>query len=578
MRALDQALLAYGKSQAYPFHMPGHKRRFPLSLDPNLMDITEIAGFDDLHDASGMIADIERDLAELYGVEEARLLLGGSTLGNLVSLLAHLKPGDSLLMARNCHKSIYHGAILGRLSVEYVYPRVLSNGLQGPIEAASVQEALCAAEEVGRKVKLVAITSPSYEGVVSDLSAIARVAHAHEALLLVDAAHGAHFGFHPYFPPSMADQGADLLVTSLHKTMPFYTMTAALLLPHGSGADRERVSDMIDYLETSSPSYILMGQAAAALRFLRREGEAYFQANARDLKDFYRACESLRALEILRTDDPGKIVISCARTNLTGQDLMEWLRKDYQLELEMASFDYVLAMTSLMDTSEGLQRLQRALLEIDGILRETGAMPENLQDKTLGEQSGGDRVDSIGKDDSAGKSDSADRVDGTGKDDSAGKSDSADGVDDAGKDNSAGENDSADGIDGAGKNDSADGVDGAGKDDSAAENDSVGRVDGAIDYGIVYGPRRKLLEPWQALEEKWEDLELEACAGRVSRDSILLYPPGIPLVHSGEEITECVILYLKRALKDGLKVQGLREGKARVLREELGSEMKNPGS
>ena len=566
MRALDQALLAYGKSQAYPFHMPGHKRRFPWNLDPNLMDITEIAGFDDLHDASGMIADIERDLAELYGVEEARLLLGGSTLGNLVSLLAHLKPGDSLLMARNCHKSIYHGAILGRLSVEYVYPRALSNGLQGPIEAASVQEVLRAAEEVGRKVKLVAITSPSYEGVVSDLSAIARVAHAHEALLLVDAAHGAHFGFHPYFPSSMADQGADLLVTSLHKTLPFYTMTAALLLPHGSGADRERVSDMIDYLETSSPSYILMGQAAAALRFLRREGEAYFQVNARDLKDFYRACESLRALEILRTDDPGKIVISCARTNLTGQDLMEWLRKDYQLELEMASFDYVLAMTSLMDTSEGLQRLQRALLEIDGILRETGAMPENLQDKTLGEQSEGDRVHSGGKDNSAGKSDSVDGVDG------AGKSDSADGVDGAGKDNSAGENDSADGIDGAGKSDSVDGVDGAGK------NDSVGRVDSAIDYGIVYGPRRKLLEPWQALEEKWEDLELEACAGRVSRDSILLYPPGIPLVHSGEEITECVILYLKRALKDGLKVQGLREGKARVLREELGSEIKNPGS
>lgn len=572
MRALDQALLAYGKSQAYPFHMPGHKRRFPWNLDPNLMDITEIAGFDDLHDASGMIADIERDLAELYGVEEARLLLGGSTLGNLVSLLAHLKPGDSLLMARNCHKSIYHGAILGRLSVEYVYPRALSNGLQGPIEAASVQEVLRAAEEVGRKVKLVAITSPSYEGVVSDLSAIARVAHAHGALLLVDAAHGAHFGFHPYFPSSMADQGADLLVTSLHKTLPFYTMTAALLLPHGSGADRERVSDMIDYLETSSPSYILMGQAAAALRFLRREGEAYFQANARDLKDFYRACESLRALEILRTDDPGKIVISCARTNLTGQDLMEWLRKDYQLELEMASFDYVLAMTSLMDTSEGLQRLQRALLEIDGILRETGAMPENLQDKTLGEQSEGDRVHSGGKDNSAGKSDSVDGVDGAGKDDSAGKSDSADGVDGAGKDNSAGENDSADGIDGAGKSDSVDGVDGAGK------NDSVGRVDSAIDYGIVYGPRRKLLEPWQALEEKWEDLELEACAGRVSRDSILLYPPGIPLVHSGEEITECVILYLKRALKDGLKVQGLREGKARVLREELGSEIKNPGS
>ena len=537
MRALDQALLAYGKSQAYPFHMPGHKRRFPRSLDPNLMDITEIAGFDDLHDASGMIADIERDLAELYGVEEACLLLGGSTLGNLVSLLAHLKPGDSLLMARNCHKSIYHGAILGRLSVEYVYPRALSNGLQGPIEAASVQEALCAAEEVGRKVKLVAITSPSYEGVVSDLSAIARVAHAHGALLLVDAAHGAHFGFHPYFPPSMADQGADLLVTSLHKTLPFYTMTAALLLPHGSGADRERVSDMIDYLETSSPSYILMGQAAAALRFLRREGEAYFQANARDLKDFYRACESLRALEILRTDDPGKIVISCARTNLTGQDLMEWLRKDYQLELEMASFDYALAMTSLMDTSEGLQRLQRALLEIDGILRETGAMPENLQDKTLGEQSEGDRVHSGGKDNSAGENDSVNRVDGAGKDDSAGKSDSVDGVDGAGK------------------------------------NDSVGRVDGAIDYGIVYGPRRKLLEPWQALEEKWEDLELEACAGRVSRDSILLYPPGIPLVHSGEEITECVILYLKRALKDGLKVQGLREGKARVLREDLRKEV-----
>ncbi len=481
MTALDQALLAYGKSQAYPFHMPGHKRRFPQSFDPNLMDITEIDGFDDLHDAGGMIADIERELAELYGVAQARLLVGGATLGNLVSLLSHLEPQDTLLMARNCHKSIYHGAILGRLSVEYIYPQALTNGLQGPVRAASVQEALCAAEKRGQKIKLVAITSPTYEGVVSDLSAIAQIAHTHGALLLVDAAHGAHFGLHPYFPPSMADQGADLLVISLHKTLPFYTMTAALLLPDGSWADRERVANLIDYLETSSPSYILMGQAAAALRFLRQEGEARFRENARDLKQFYKACEDLRALRILRTDDPGKIVISCARTSLTGQRLMEWLREEYQLELEMASFDYVLAMTSLMDTSEGLRRLQDALFEIDALLAGEADRRHVLREERQGEQK------------------------------------------------------------------------------------AICGVDRVIDHTLVYGPRRKILEPWQALRKKWEEMDLEECAGCISRDSILLYPPGIPLVHSGEEITEEVVRYLKMALADGLKVQGLRDGKTRVL-------------
>lgn len=479
MEDLDLALAAYGQGETYPFHMPGHKRRFPETMNPKLLDITEIEGFDDLHEPGGMIRQIERNLEDLYQVARAHLLVGGSTLGNLVGLLAHLEPGDRLLMARNCHKSIYQGAILGRLSVDYLFPRVLPNGLQGPIQAEAVERALCLAEEAGEKIKLVAITSPTYEGVTSDLAAIGRIAHAHGALVLVDAAHGAHFGLHPCFPPSAADAGADLVVAGLHKTLPFYTMTSALLLPRGSGADAEAVTEMIDRLETSSPSYILMGQAAAALRFLREEGPAYFKAYAGELRDFYRDCEKLKVLGLLRTDDPGKIVISCAGAPIRGQALMDCLRRDYRLELEMASFDYVLAMTSLMDTREGFRRLREALFAIDASLAAR---------------------------------------EGAGRESRAGR--------------------------------------GERLRDLACERP---------DDTVVYGRQRKVLEPWQAVRAKTRCLPLAEAAGLVSRDSVILYPPGIPLVHSGEEITQELISYICQAQEEGLRVQGLREGEIRVL-------------
>ena len=127
MKHLTDELLRYAGEGVYPYHMPGHKRRScgTLSEDFYRMDITEIDGFDNLHQPEGMIAELQRAAARLYGAEESFYLINGSTCGILSAVSAALSEGGHILMARNCHKSAYHGVYLRNLKVTYLYPPCL---------------------------------------------------------------------------------------------------------------------------------------------------------------------------------------------------------------------------------------------------------------------------------------------------------------------------------------------------------------------------------------------------------------------------------------------------------------------
>lgn len=292
-KSLYQALSDYAASDFYPYHMPGHKRN-PAGgemADYHKIDITEIDDFDNLHQAEGILKEAQLRANRLYGADETFFLVNGGSGGVLAAVMAACEPLDEILIARNCHKSVYHAAILHGLIVRYYYPKVISE--YDIFDGAS-------AEEIGNlldmypEVRAVVVTSPTYEGVLSDVPGIAAAVHERGKVLIVDEAHGSHFGLSSHLPEGAIKGGADLVIHSLHKTLPAMTQTA-LLHVKGDRVDREKLRKYLSMLQSSSPSYVLMASMDACMRFLEEQGQERFAAMRGHYESF---AKGLRPLSI----------------------------------------------------------------------------------------------------------------------------------------------------------------------------------------------------------------------------------------------------------------------------------------
>lgn len=394
--SLYESLKAYGDSDFYPFHMPGHKRNAqsgPLS-EWYKCDITEIDGFDNLHQPEGILLDAQNRAAKLFGSEETYFLVNGSTAGILSAISAVAAKGRKLVMARNCHKAVYHAAFLNRLEPEYVYPSVIDEyGLADGITTEQIRKCLkeLAAKESVEHEQLndivagIVLTSPTYDGILSDVEGIVKLAHEYKIPVIVDQAHGAHFGFHDAFPVSSVAQGADFVIQSVHKTLPAPTQTA-ILHCNGNLADRALLKRYLQIYQTSSPSYLLMAGMDACMKMLQQEGKERLQQLITYRKLFFEKTKELQHMKIYpsmlekekQTDavwepgmaEPGRLVISLYKSNLTGRELYDRLREKYHLQMEMCGANYVVAILSMMDEWEGFERLAKALKEIDTELSE----------------------------------------------------------------------------------------------------------------------------------------------------------------------------------------------------------------
>lgn len=340
-------------------------------------------------------------------------------------------------MARNCHKSAYHGAILHQLDVEYLYPEYLeAYGMNGGIRPEDVKTALernnntdqvdesseyCG--KVSKKIQAVLIVSPTYEGIVSDIQSIADVVHKYGIPLIVDEAHGAHLPFAykeerqismfesieadeevekqmdeevgeiwtSKFPKSALECGADVVIQSLHKTLPSFTQTAIMHIKDGY-VKRRKIESYLGMFQSSSPSYLFLASIERCINYMNEDGRKEMKQYEEHLDHFYSQLKDLKVLSILDHKvseeesvfdwDMSKVVVSTRQAvkfakktsdgdenedvaRFGGEALGDLLRKKYHLEIEMAAPDYIIAMTSLMDTEDGLKRLADALVEID---------------------------------------------------------------------------------------------------------------------------------------------------------------------------------------------------------------------
>lgn len=382
---LYDQLIKYNKHMT-SFHMPGHKfgkilemKRLSL-LD---LDVTEVPGLDNLYDADGIILRAQKKMAFKYKAKESIFLTNGSTAGILASMMAVCKPGDSLIVARNSHNSVWNGLILGGIKPIYINPSYQKDyEMLGGISIVELEKLLIAYPEA----KGVLIVSPTYEGFVSDIEQIAKLVHDHKKILIVDEAHGAHFVWHHKFPKSAIECGADIVIQSMHKTLP--TLSQSALLHIGSDRiQREILIKHLQMIQTSSPSYVMMG----LMDYIRAEMEQHHELWEDYLKGLLETRKNLKTLENLvlisedicqKADiidvDKSKLVIDTSHANITGIELGHILRTKYYIQVEVEAKNYIIAMSTVGDTPSDLEGFSKALHEIDSQLVGCTPMKSNF--------------------------------------------------------------------------------------------------------------------------------------------------------------------------------------------------------
>lgn len=363
------------KNGLYPLHMPGHKRnpRYGNEL-PYGLDVTEIEGTWDLHHPDAALRARLQEEATAVGAAASFYTVQGSTGGNLAGVYTLCPPGSTILLSRASHQSLYHTVELLHLKPVYLMPDLVPPGIPGPIRPEQVQAAL----EAFPGIKTVLLTSPTFEGRRCDIRAIADLCHSNGAKLMVDQAHGAHLrylaDFLPHFSDAVAD-GADLVVESLHKTLP--ALTPAALVHAADTVDCTELARAISIFETSSPSHLLLASIDHCLRVLEKEGASRHQEVLEAWRSAAKDLDALNVLEWMDFDapsslpsDPFRVVLSTAQASISGPELANRLREK-GFEPEMAQAEHVLLLLTIGDDPAVFPTLVEAILEIDAQLTKT---------------------------------------------------------------------------------------------------------------------------------------------------------------------------------------------------------------
>lgn len=530
---INEALENYIKKETYPWHMPGHKRQ-PEASDMwsavYAHDFTEAKDLDDMHAPEDFIADCLGELRRVYGTYRTYMLVNGSTSGIMTAIHAVCGRGDVMLVARNCHKAVYNAVCMLGLRPEYIMPACVElkdgsmkrdgvTGIPGDISCSMLEAQLKELAAAGKKPRAVVITSPTYEGIISDVAAIAELLHRYGIYLIVDEAQGAHLRFmvrqskggdYARMHRTAMESGADIVIESLHKTMPALTQTSIL---HVMTPELDaRVRRYLQIFQTSSPSYIFMQSMEKAVAFGEDEAEAFVEYERR-LSAFRSRCKSLRNIRLLSPKtgahgdvcdyDEGRLVfvirngvyVSCdiltgashaerssekavtgehepSEVPLTGTLLADILADRYGLVAEMAAVNYVICISSVVDSEESYDILYKAVSDIDKM---TGTAVSSEHDKS--------------------------------------------------------------------------------------------RIEDSRDCDFmmpVKAPIQKLI-PGDAWNMPSEKVCLSLSEGRIAAEFVYAYPPGIPVIVPGELIDAGIVADIRRKLDGGLHVSGVEDGSLSVL-------------
>ncbi len=353
------------------FHMPGHKGKNTLinwgDYIPYI-DTTEVEGMDNLLEPRGIIQDSQDYAAEVFGSKATYYAVNGSTGSIYIALATITKPGDKVLIQRNCHKAVYNALILNRIQPVYLYPNYNENhNVLTGLYPEDVDQALT--EDPG--IKAVVVTYPNYYGVCSDLKAIADIVHKHNKILMVDEAHGPHFTFNDKLPVPALKAGADIVIHSTHKTLPSFTQTSMIHV----GTDRidlNKLRDRYQLYTTTSPSYLFTLSNELAVSYMDgQEGRERLEWSMKKVDEVIERLNKIPRVEVFTGDPEDPTIYSKDNTKILitidgirGSMVKKKLRTDYNIRLEMADFYYALILTSLMNDDEDYEKVIAAIEDL----------------------------------------------------------------------------------------------------------------------------------------------------------------------------------------------------------------------
>lgn len=373
-KGIRQFLLEHAALEPVSFHMPGHKgsriyreNGYGDFLDAIMdCDITEIPGADNLFQTESIIAQTMEKYRELYEVKKSYLLINGSSGGLISAVLAAVSRGGKLVMARNCHKSIFNALPLGDITPVYAYPQTIEEyGVLGGVSAEEIAKCL----DENPEAEAVLVPSPNYYGICSDIKAIAEEVHKRGKILIVDQAHGAHLKFFSKygagdFPKAAEEQGADIVLNSIHKTLASWTQSA-LLNVCTERVDLNALEDKLQTLESSSPSYPMMATLDISADLLLEKGEGLMRAWAENLDFFYEEAKKIPGLVIMEEEtlDRTKMNIDMSAYNINGNELEELLMEK-GIFLELVTGNIIMCMSGIGNRRCDYERLLEGLKTI----------------------------------------------------------------------------------------------------------------------------------------------------------------------------------------------------------------------
>ncbi|UQZ34209.1 amino acid decarboxylase [Paenibacillus sp. PK3_47] len=525
---LYEMLEQYRATNHISYHVPGHKngQAYSGSRGAGYLgevmkhDVTEITGTDDLHHPEGIIQEAQELAADCFGAEESFFLVGGSTAGNLALLLTVCpEPGMTLILQRNVHKSVIHGLMLAGARAVFLEPLIDdASGLAVAPAAESVRAALAAYPEAAA----VLVTMPNYYGMGSDLAPLAEACHDSGVPLLVDEAHGAHYGLHPALPAGALACGADGVVQSTHKMLAAMTM-GAMLHVQGPRLDRTLLRQRLAMVQSSSPSYPVMASLDLARRLVHSQPAGAFTAGLAAVDKLRRGLAEQPRYGLLQpavplqrsggaaaaagegtppqgtaaycTQDPFKAVIYDAAGVLTGFELQCKL-EEKGIVPEMSDHRHVVLAFSLGSKAEETERLLAALAEIEAEAPARLPVSDKSGDKGHGLPESYSAADFTGTVPEPALFDTPEN----------GQTSTAN--------------------------------------NSTWNNFSGHSVSAPVSFSL------KPVDPRET-----EPIPLEYSVGRVAAEMVIPYPPGIPLLYPGEIITEAVQRRLSSLSKGGAKFQ-----------------------
>ncbi len=374
---LFDAVKKHVEEKVVSFHVPGHKNGKGLNemlqyAGENMfrMDLNSLSDIDDLRNPVSVIADAQKLAADAFHADQCHFLVGGATSGVQSMLIASLRPGDRVILPRNCHKSAFSGLILS--GAVPVYAPVEMNVELG-IAMSSTYESIEKCFMKAPQTAALFLLHPNYYGYCCDLPRIFSLAREWEASILVDEAHGGHMLFHPEFPSTAMELGADLSVVSTHKTCGSLTQSA-FLLSRGKNILPERIANTLSLLGTTSASYLLMCSLDLARKQMFLYGKEMLESTIQLVRDARKRINSIKGLyafgkelvdgEKIWDFDETKLNIYVRQLGITGFEMEHRLRNEYNIQVELADLNNIMAIVTIGDTKNDLNLLVESLASI----------------------------------------------------------------------------------------------------------------------------------------------------------------------------------------------------------------------